>query len=287
MRRIFGYLVVLGVCLGSWQPAMAQDLFAIGFAGPDGPATFFSVNRTTGAATAIGPVGFERCSGMDVSSMGTVVATCERSPSSATPVLVTIDPTTGAGTEIGPLGNMAEMTDISFQPGTNILFGTDSSETVTGGTNVLFTISTATGAATVVGATGLPFGNGQAMGFDQAGTLFHTESLRSIPDPPPDLNTINPMTGVGTVVRDLLLPASLPPDLSVYRFNAMDFDPISGLFFAILNDGSFNSGSVRRLTTIDPTTGIVTVLGLTDDSLDAIACRGNAVPVELQQFVIE
>ena len=168
MRRIFAYLVVLGVCLGGWQPAIAQNLFAIGFTGPNGPASFFTVNRATGAATIIGAVGFERCGSMDVSPMGTVVAVCERSGGSNIPVLITIDPATGVGTEVGPLG-LPVASDISFQPGSGVLFANRIGST-------LFTINTTTGVATDIGATGLPNGSGQALGFDQAGTLFESES---------------------------------------------------------------------------------------------------------------
>ena len=68
----------------------------------------------------------------------------------------------------------------------------------------------------------------------------------------------------------------------------MDFDPVSGLFFGVLNTGSGGSGP-SFLATINTNTipRTINVIGPTNNTLDAIACRGNAVPVELQQFIIE
>ena len=40
-----------------------RELFGLAYQGPDGPATLYAIDPATGAATAIGPVGFESCSG--------------------------------------------------------------------------------------------------------------------------------------------------------------------------------------------------------------------------------
>ena len=83
---------------------VAVVLYGASYAGPDGLATLHVIDAGTGAATAIGLIGFERVSGMDFGPDGVLYATAERADGSDTPVLITIDPVTGAGTEVGPIG---------------------------------------------------------------------------------------------------------------------------------------------------------------------------------------
>jgi hypothetical protein len=52
----------------------------------------------------------------------------------------------------------------------------------------------------------------------------------------------------------------------------MDFDPISGLLFAVLNDAVGGGGLPKFLATIDTNTGTVTIIHSTVESFDAIAC---------------
>ena len=63
--------------------------------------------------------------------------------------LVSIDTTTGYGTLIGVSSGM---TDLAFQPDTNILFGVDNGKGTSDGS--LYTVDLATGAATLIGHTG-------------------------------------------------------------------------------------------------------------------------------------
>jgi DNA-binding beta-propeller fold protein YncE len=63
--------------------------------------------------------------------------------------LVSIDTTTGHGTLIGVSSGM---TDLAFQPDTNILFGVDNGKGTSDGS--LYTVDLATGAATLIGHTG-------------------------------------------------------------------------------------------------------------------------------------
>jgi hypothetical protein len=61
-----------------------------------------------------------------------------------------------------------------------------------------------------------------------------------------------------------------PPADNNPRHNAMDFKPGTGVLFGSLNDG-VGGLPENHLSTIDTTTGVVTVLGPTQDGLDALA----------------
>jgi len=249
-------VVSLGTMLVAAVPALAVDvLYGIGFAGADGPATLYTINRATGAGTVVGAVGFERCGGMDFNNAGVLYATCERNDGSNIPVLVRVNTATGAGTEVGPTGLNGAIGDVSFRAD-GTLFAYIASNTPT---HMLATINPATGVGTIVGDTGLSFGPGNGMSFDLSGTLFHSQRTLG---PSPNLNTLNPATGAVTFV------SQIPPVTA--HFNAMDADPDSGTMYAVLNQGSSGLGPTS-LATIDTVAHTSAVIGLTVPSLDAIA----------------
>ena len=198
MQRALGCLVVLGMCLAGAHRADAQlQCHAIGFTA-GGPATFYDVDIDTAGVTVVGPVGFQRCSGMDISAMGTVVATCERLGTN-TSVLVTIDPATGVGTEVGPTGLPSNIVDISFRPADGTLFAGDFDK--------LYTIDTGTGAGALVGSHNLASG-GHALAFGTGWGLFLAVNGFAIQNAAPSLFTLDPATGASTFVQ--LLPIPLP-----------------------------------------------------------------------------
>ena len=84
--------------------------------GPTGPATLYHISPTTGAATAIGPIGFARVGSLDFSPIAGKLYGVGSNGGSA--VLITINPSTGAGTQVGPLGFIAGggIYDIAFRP---------------------------------------------------------------------------------------------------------------------------------------------------------------------------
>ena len=250
----------LAACLMMFSSfAGAQVLYGINYSGSDGLSTFNTVSTTSGAATAIGAIGFERCSGMDVSAAGVVYATCERSDGSNTPVLITINVTTGAGTEVGPTGISGSTSDISFRPSDGVLFAYDANNNPD---HSLYTINTATGAATLVGDTGLMFAGGNAMSFNLAGVLFHSQFSGG---PSPDLNTLDPATGAPTLLGQVTPTTG--------RFSSMDVNPTSGVLYATENNGS-SGGGPTNLVTIDPVTLTSTTVGATLADMDALAFAG-------------
>ena len=111
------------------------SLFGSAYIGRDGASTLVSLNPFTGAATAIGLIGFERVSALAFDpKTGVLYGTGERSDGSDTSVLLSINTTTGAGTEIGPTGlesftdglrfggGFDSSTDLTFRNSDNTFF---------------------------------------------------------------------------------------------------------------------------------------------------------------------
>jgi len=247
----------------SADPVVAQTLYGITFQGVDGPSTLVEISTTNGAATVIGAVGFERCSGMDFNAAGTLYATCERSDGSDIGVLVTIDPATGIATEIGPTGIDSSISDISFRPVDGALFAYNA---FSDPQHTLYTINTNTGAATFVGDTGLGFASGNGMAFDLSGTLLQSQFTGG---PSPDLNTLNTTTGQAIFVGQIS-PLTT-------RFGALEVHPTTGVIFGALNTGS-GGGGPTLLATINTATLTATAIGTTANGLDAIAFAPAPVP---------
>jgi hypothetical protein len=250
-RGVLAVALTIGGVAGA--ASAVPVLYGTAYSGSDGLSTFYSVNPTTGAATAIGAIGFERVSGMDFHpGTGVLYAVAERSDGSDVPVLITIDVNTGAGTEVATLNGGAghsfgdAYTDISFRSDGTLYAYLDP-------TDGLGTIDLVTGALTELGATGAGCcGNGIA--FSGAGVLHHANDVA--------LNALDTTTGAAAQLAALTFPA-----LQVFpRVNALDFDPATGTLYA----------SVRRdfanyLATVDPVTGVVTQLGTSVNGLDALA----------------
>ncbi len=241
-------------------------LYGAAYSGADGLATLYRIDPSTGAATAIGPIGFQRVSGMDFDASGVLYANAERNDGSNTNVLIRIDPATGAGGEVGPtgvsgLGFGDHFSDVSFRPGDNALYG------YIEGSDALGTINTSTGAAALVGPTGVACcGNGIA--FSPGGVLFHANQA--------NLNTLDQSTGTATLV----MPLGFPPLGLFPRVNAMDSRPVTGVMYAAVRDNTPRN----YLATVDTSTGAVSIIGASIAGLDAIAWGPPASVVAMPQL---
>lgn len=254
-------LILLSVFSGA---AQAQDLYGLVGDGPDSPSDLYIINASTGAADFVGPTGFQRCGGMDFDvQTQTLVAACERNDGSNIGVLVEINPFTGVGTEIGPLGcNIS--TDISFRPSDNDLFGS-----LFGGPCPGFglaEISVNTGNALFLGDfVGVLGCCGSGMAFSLADVLYLATDTA--------LHDVNQTTGVATPLINLTY---LPPADSFPRANAMDVHPVTGVMYASVVEGGNEFGPrTNFLATVNLSSGVVTVIGETQDGLDAIAFVGE------------
>jgi hypothetical protein len=231
-------------------------LFGSAFNGPTGPSTLYSIDAETGAATAIGPIGFARVGAMAFDAAGTLYAIGRR-PSDGRNVLLTINTTTGAGTEVGPTGveNLGfgdTISDISFRHSDGVLYAYLEAG------DALGVINKQTGAVTALGRS-LVSCCGNGMAFSLSDVLYHSNES--------DLHTLDQVTGRATVVTAMVFPAATA---NFPRINAMDFQPGTGILYGSLNNGEAGQFD-NYLVTVNTTTGVVTIIGRTVNGLDGLA----------------
>jgi DNA-binding beta-propeller fold protein YncE len=208
---------------------------------------------TGGIVTTVGPIGFA-VTGLAVHPTTGFLygTTSNRSPTSPG-FLIAINQTTGAGVAIGDLV-------AGDETAADITFGADGTlyGWLEADTDDLVTIDLLTGAATVVGDSGLSTAGSGLAGIGNPLILFGEgdDACASLID-----------TGTGAV-----------SDPCVFTLNstfngeiaAADFDAGGVLYGADLT-GSGTQPRLAQLVTINTTTGAVTVLGDSVNSLDAIA----------------
>jgi len=237
--------------------APTTTLVGLGHSGSDGPSTFFTIDSSTGAATAVGPTGFERCSAMDIDDAGTIFASCERTDGSDDPVLITIDPSDGSGTEVGLTGaDFDHLAGSSFRPSDGTLFGFDA----TSGDHRLRTIDTGSGLGSDVGSTGLGSDGGNGITF-VGDILYHIARDDG-------LHTLDQSLGTASA------GTSMTYDPGFGNVKAMDTDVETGIIWAIISSGG--GGSPTSLGIVDVDSETVTEVGPNDTEvpLDAIAVVG-------------
>jgi hypothetical protein len=249
----------------------AATIYGTAYSGPTGPATLYTIDSTTGAATPVGATGFNRVGAIDFNPLNGMLYGIGVDPVSSNFDLITINTATGLATAVGPLGvgglGFAGFADMSFRSD-GTLYAID-------GVDALYTINTATGAATSIGgAPGRPFGD--ALAFSLSNTLYKVDDEAAY---------IVDQTGGpgGTFVSLINYPSGED------RANGMDFDPATGVLFASVRHSPFGPGFVANgpaetpfnyLATIDLATGNVTEIGQTVDHLDGLAVQpaGQGVP---------
>ena len=231
----------------------------------------YTIDATTGAATAVGPTGFNGVGAIAFAADGTLYGIAS-SPFQ----LITIDVNTGVGTLVGPTvgaGTIRGFMDISFRNGDGALFG---ALLRTSGCTRLATIDVTTGTATDIGLIGTCF-PGRGLAFSTTDVLHHSDQNSA--DFPGTLYTVNQTTAAPTAVATLSF-SGFPPGCC-FRLNAMDYEPDTGVLYASVNNGFRGSGP-NFLATVDPTTGVVTNLGQSVNGLDAIAWQPiPIIPVDI------
>ena len=234
-----------------------SSLFGAAFVGSTGLARLYRIDPTTGAAALIGPIGFERVSGMEYDrETGVLYATGQRTDAAHTNVLLAIDPSTAAGHEIGPTGIVgfafATEPDIAMRDSDGAIYAyLDLGDGVG-------TIDRVTGAMSFLGFSGVSgFGNGLA--FDRAGALYLADGA--------NVDTLDQTTGAATV-GPLLTYSGFPPPLTTFRVSAMDENCDGRLFVTVQDDGP---GGPTYLGVLDPVSGKVGHIGPTTPGMDALA----------------
>jgi hypothetical protein len=221
-----------------------------------GPSDLHLIDSVTGAASLIGPIGFNRVSGMEADDIGRLYATAVH-PSTGVHMWISIDPFTGAGTAIGPSGvdtlGFDSVAGLAYRGATGTFYAYFEAD------DVLGTIDQMTGAASAIGDTFSTGCCGNGISFSTVDVLYQaTEG---------PLATLDLLTGASTDIVGLTFS---PPADDFPRINGMDFLPGTDILYAALNDGSGGMPE-NHLALVDIVTGIVTIIGPTADGLDGLA----------------
>ena len=267
--KFFSSLLLLALAsLGHIQAATLYATTAAGAAGelyrinPANGGLVQSIGFLNDASSANYPVtglAFHPVTGLLYGSTGNSVA-------GSAAKLVLINPLTAQVTVIGDFnagpvnssGTPATMADIAFDLAGN-LYGVGS----IGGPQ-LYSINIATGKATVIGGTGLTSTSGGGLAISPSGVFFGTPTASRF-------GTYDPTLGTYANITNPTKPAG-------GAYGALDFDE-TGVLFG-LNVGA-GSPPPTHLVTIDQLTGAVTDLGLSLNSLDAIAFQPVPEPATL------
>jgi len=207
------------------------------------------VDQTTAALTIVGsPEPGTRLSGIAFDSTGALYGSTEGAAlPPITSKLILIDPDTGALiSAIGPItdgpgGPAIGISDLSVQPGSDVLFGIRGPTDLHGGGGKLYTIDKTTAVATLVGVTPV---RRDSIAFAPDGTLYEAGFTPGLV--PPTLYTLNPANGAP--LSAVLTP---PPD---DNYGALAVRPTDDVLFGGDGAGGF-------IFTIDPATGIRTQVG--------------------------
>ena len=250
MKRI----ALMAICAGALvNQVRAADpvIYSSAYNGPGGAATFYNVNPNTGAATAIGPIGFNQVGAISFDTSGTLYGVGNRA-SDGVQVLLKINPATGVGTQVGATTLFANVQDIAFRNSDDALYG------YSGGN--IYTFNITTGVATLLGDTGDGFPSGNGLAFSPFDTLYKADNN--------SLWTIDQSTAAGTVFENLNYATTGD------RVNAMKFDSSTGVLWASVKDG----GTINYLATVDIGNGNVNEVGPTQTGTDGLTVALALIP---------
>ena len=264
-RVIINVLVLTAVTVGCLVPGRPAEAVLYGSQAQLGE-TLYTIDPTTGAGTAVGPMG-NGVTGIAVQP-GTGVlygaTQSSRGSSIAESTLVTINTTTGAATVVGPFGvglpRFTTLGDLAFDPNTGVLYGWS-----TGFSPDLYTVNLTSGAATKVGESMLNPLGGDGLAFNGTGTLYlAVEGTKGA------LRTVNTGTGLTTV----------GPTLNGFDICGC---PEGEAIFALSFNGPTLFGVTAlsdHLITINVATGLITDIGPAvgpDIGIEGIAFTAQAV----------
>ena len=269
MKFFYVFLCSLSL-FGLATRANAGTLYGTTAAGASGE--LYILNASTGAVIQdVAPLNDALGTNYPVTGLafhpvsGVLYGSTGNSDANTAALLVTINPSSGLVTVIGPFnagnaGKAATMADIAFDSTTGNLYGIGS----VGGPQ-LYSINVATGQATLIGGTGLTSTTGGGLAISSAGVFYGTPTSSRF-------GTYSPSLGTFTLIANPAKPAG-------GAYGALAFNT-NGVLYG-LNVGS-GSPPPSHLVTIDPVTGVVTDLGASVTSLDAIAFQPAPVDCSAQ-----
>ncbi len=252
MKRNYLTVVLSAIAALTVSSAFAQTaLVGVGVAPITNTPTLFNVNRSTGEATAIGPLGSATAQPFGLATSGGILYTFDGS----TDTVRRIDPLTGAFT--GPainigIGNLSGEGDIAFSLDGVTGYITTANRPGGPTTDIspsLYTFSLATGTSSLVGTTRDEIGpiTVDGLAFNPANGLFY-----ALTDADDRLYTLNATTGVLTGVGAL----GVSPNSG---FGALTFN--GGVLYAAINDSIFTVNPATGRATAIPPSGFGTDFG--------------------------
>jgi hypothetical protein len=264
--KVSGFLLIATLALFLPHNVQAETIYGIsGGEGRDdmgysNPGSYMIVDQTTAAATILGtPYGGIGLSGLATNSAGRMFAVTSVTNPDNTSHLIEIDSLTGTMIkDIGPMydanGNGCAIGDLSFQPGTDVLFGIAGNQSsvgtrcgVQGGGSsggYLLTINTTTAQYTIIGRDPSLGNCNGGLAFAPNGTLYFTPCWNNTGN----IHTLNPTNG------NILTSQALQ---SGDCYMGLGVRPSDGKIFGSYRYKSSDTG----IYTINPTTGAEMLVG--------------------------
>jgi hypothetical protein len=250
------------VLAGAAGPASADVIYGVTGAG-GASSSLYTINAANGAASLVDPVmlGANPISLSGIAYVNGVIYGATNSNSSFNPnSLVTIT-TTGSATLIGSFPTSPNVTvqSLAYDTSTGMLLGYSKSPTPEG----VVTINTATGATAPFGASGsgLTSSSGVGLAVKADGTVYLAPSgaagtLYTITNSEPNMG------------QAVVGPTLSGAPLSASQIKAMAFDSLSDLYAIDFQPGT---PFAANLVTINPSTGVISNVGTTQNGLVGLA----------------
>ena len=250
---MIGKIVVLAVPgLLASVAAATPVVYGTTFSGPHSASTLYSISAASGAAKAIGAIGFNQVRTMAFAPNGSLFGVGRNGADKW--VLLKIDLISGAGTAVGPTGLDASFRDIVFRSdGTLYGYARSTSPDVKAG--LVYAVNTNTGAARLVGNLAEASDENAPVAFSSDKVLYSvgTRSLAMIA-----------ANNSGAVT-----PLQFGSSLAGFQPAAAKFDSGTGTLWALGKKGG--SAPENYLATVDVKTGTVAPVAKTTAGLQGIA----------------
>ncbi len=257
MKGLFTILVMLILISGMISPVYAptpETLYGVEGNGSSGtPGGLNIVDQTDGSLTLVGDVVSPGgLSGLAIDSTVTAFGTTVQGSAASNLVIINLDTgslvsTVGTVTDVS--GQELKIGDLTIQPGTDVLYGITANGGPAGSPagGFLFTIDKGAAIATLKGDTGI--GTNLGLAFTPDGKLYGADKSGI-------LHELDPSTG--SVQNSIPFTGNIPNDDFFDGLGARS----DGILFG--SESGF-SGPPFAIVTIDPTTGVVDIVGEIND----------------------
>ena len=248
-------LFLVLIFAGTINAKAAEVLYAA-----DKTSNLYTIDKTTGAATLVGPMGISHVTAMAYDLINDTLYAVKgpyNDPNQG--CLYTVNTTTGAANQVGCDANMDHPTPGMDFHSNGTLYGI---APYNPRPMTLFSINTTNGLRTLIGASGIDWSEGNGFAIDQAGIGYLSNNSS-----PGNFYTINLSTGSETSVGAHTY-TGFPPFTSNVKIGSMSFDE-NGILYGAVSDGV--GSNANYLATINLTTAEVTFVANLPNDMDSIA----------------